>query len=169
MPRNHEWSGSFIFLSMRIGRSWVNKRVVEDEERKRKENEIRMKLESGSLSARDPLPPRPLFAVESGLKKKMKTLDAASSGGKEIPVSRNETCIFPPSIRGIDDSMVRWLGMDVIGVKIEQSDCSKIDERGSWERFFRMIFLKEWSCFFLRIANCNFEWIGKMELKWNGV
>lgn len=107
---------------MRIERSWVNKRVVEGEERKRKENEIRMKLESGSLSARDPLPPRPLFAVESGLKKKkMKTLDAASSGGKEIPVSRNETCIFPPSIRRIDDSMVRWLGMDVIGVKIEQS------------------------------------------------
>lgn len=51
----------------------------------------------------------------------MKTLDAAFSGGKEIPVSRNETCIFPPSIRRIDDSMVRWLGMDVIGVKIEQS------------------------------------------------
>ena len=54
-----------------------------------------------------------------------------SQGGKEFPVSRNETCIFPPSIRGIDDSMVGWLGMDVIGVKIERSDCSKIDERGS--------------------------------------
>lgn len=54
-----------------------------------------------------------------------------SQGGKEIPVSRNETCIFPPSIRGIDDSMVGWLGMDVIGVKIERSDCSKIDKRGS--------------------------------------
>lgn len=46
-------------------------------ERKRKENEIRMKVEeSGGLSARDPLPPRPLFAVESGLKKKGKNENA---------------------------------------------------------------------------------------------
>ena len=165
---------------MRIERSWVNKRVVEGEERKRKENEIRMKLESGSLSARDPLPPRPLFAVESGLKKKKKKkkkkkwkrLMRPSQGGKEIPVSRNETCIFPPSIRGIDDSMVGWLGMDVIGVKIERSDCSKIDKRGSWERFFKVIFFKGVELFFfsfLRIANCNFGWIDKMGLKWNGV
>lgn len=135
---------------MRIERSWVNKRVVEGEERKRKENEIRMKLESGSLSARDPLPPRPLFAVESGLKKKKN--ENAWCGllrEKEIPVSRNETCIFPPSIRRIDDSMVRWLGMDVIGVKIEQSVIARRLMKEDLEKdFLGWFFLKKWSFFF---------------------
>lgn len=62
--------------------------------------------ESGGLSARDPLPPRPLFAVESGLQKKGKNENAASSGGKEIPgFEKRNGVFFHPRYEG---SMIRW-------------------------------------------------------------
>lgn len=84
---------------MRIERSWVNKRVVEGEEGTKEEGE-RNPDEGGG--ERWPLRTRSASASASvrrgkrlkKKKEKMKTLDAASSGGKEIPVSRNETGYF---------------------------------------------------------------------------
>lgn len=105
--------------------------------------------ENGSLSARDPLPPRPLFAVESGLKKKNENAWCGLLRGKGDPGFEKRNVYFSTL-----DTRNRWfdggegLGMDVIGVKIERGDCSRIDGRGCWEKFFRFFF-KGWN-FFLR-------------------